>query len=233
MTVECLRLLVVDNDPKFRDELCALLDVFDDLTVVGQASSGSEAMGLVASLRPHAVIMDPNLDDTPGVEVTRQINLGDHEAVVLVLTTSADDDAVLAAIRAGAKGYLLKDTAPSALYRAVRAAADGEVVFGPVIARRFVGYFSVASGPLALPELTASERAVLELMVSGLNNTEMARRLDVSPKTVRNRVSSVFRKLRVPDRARAIVLARKAGMDALADPLDSAHLTTGQARTES
>ncbi|SMD24703.1 two component transcriptional regulator, LuxR family [Kibdelosporangium aridum] len=212
--VECRRVLVVDNHPTFQEELCALLDAVDDLTVVGRTYSGTEATGLVASLRPHVVITDLNLADIQGVEVARKINVRDREAVVLVLTTSADNESVFAAMRAGARGYLLKDADPARIVRAVRAVADGGAVFDPVIARRFVGYFSTASSSLAFPELTASERAVLRLLAAGLNNTEIARQLVVSPKTVRNRVSNILRKLRAPDRAKAIVLAHEAGIGA-------------------
>jgi DNA-binding NarL/FixJ family response regulator len=210
-----LRVVVVDDHPVFREGLCALLDAFAEVEVAGQAANGHEAIEVVGRVRPDVVLMDLQMPGFNGIEATAKIGNEHPGVAVVILTMFDDDDSVFAAMRAGARGYLLKDADAADVLLAVRAAASGEAIFGPAIARRLIRYFSVAepqaqSAPL--PELTAAERTVLDLIAAGLSNSEIAGRLALSPKTIRNRVSTIFSKLQVRDRAQAIVLGREAGL---------------------
>lgn len=212
--VPALRVLVVDDHPLFRYGLSAALAAAPDVEVVGEASGGGAAVSLAASLHPDVVVMDLNMPDLGGIEATRRIVAHDPGVRVLVLTMFDDDDSVFAAMRAGALGYLLKASRPTQVLRAVRSVGDGEAVFGPAVAARLPAYF--AGGPPervgAFPELTARERDVLRLLADGRGNTAIARALVLSPKTVRNHVSNILRKLHVPDRAQAVSRARRAGL---------------------
>ncbi len=161
--------------------------------------------------KPAVVLMDLRMPGLNGIEATRRINAAEPAVGILVLTMFEDDDSVFAAMRAGARGYLLKGSEQEEVTRAIRSIASGEAIFGPAIARRLIGYFSSASTE-AFPELTAREREVLELIAQGRNNQAIAEQLVLSLKTVRNHVSNVFNKLQVTDRAGAIVKAREAGM---------------------
>jgi DNA-binding NarL/FixJ family response regulator len=209
-----LRILLADDHPLFRDGLRALLASVDDAEVVGEASTGTEAVERTLDLQPDVVLMDLHMPELNGIEATRQVLEASPHVGVLVLTMVEDDDAVFAAMRAGARGYLVKGSSQNEILAAIRAVGSGEAVFGPGIARRLIDYFSGApAGPTqAFPELTKREREVLELIARGKNNAAIARELDVSQKTVRNHVSNVFTKLRVVDRAQAIVKAREAGL---------------------
>jgi DNA-binding NarL/FixJ family response regulator len=182
---------------------------------VGEAASGDEAVTLAASLQPDVVLMDLNMPGLDGIEATRRILEAGPHIAVLVLTMYDEQDSVFDAVRAGARGYLLKGARREELVRAVRAVASGEAIFGPAVARRLMAYFArpaPATAPEAFPELTERERDILELVARGLSNPEITARLVLSPKTVRNHVSNVFSKLQVRDRAEAIVRAREAGM---------------------
>jgi DNA-binding NarL/FixJ family response regulator len=211
---DSIRILLADDHPIFRDGLRALLASVQDAEVIGEAASGWEAVQLAQDLLPDVVVMDLHMPDLNGIEATRQIVGTSPHVGVLVLTMIEDDDAVFAAMRAGARGYVLKGSSQSEILHAVRAVASGEAVFGPVIARRLIEYFSDPSGgpPQAFPQLTQREREVLELIARGESNPAIARRLVLSQKTVRNHVSNIFTKLQVVDRAQAIVKARKAGI---------------------
>ena len=214
MTAPALRVLVVDDHPVFRMGMTALLRSLAGITVVAEAASADEA---VAAARTHdldVVVMDLHLGETSGIDATRLL-LRDHPHVgVLVVTMLDDDDSVFAAIRAGARGYLLKGAAPTEVERALRAVANGEVLLGPDVAARALSYLtgSRTAGPTPFPELTEREREVLDLVAGGLDNGSIARRLALSPKTVRNHLSNILTKLAVADRAQAIVRARDAGM---------------------
>jgi DNA-binding NarL/FixJ family response regulator len=209
-----LRILVADDHPLFRDGLRALIGSVADAEVVGEAESGAEAVALAAELQPDVVLMDLQMPGSNGIEATRQIVGSSPQIGVLVLTMIEDDDAVFAAIRAGARGYLVKGSSQAEILHAVRAVATGEAVFGPAIAGRLMQYFSAlpTAGSAAFPQLTAREREVLELIARGESNTVIARQLTLSEKTVRNHVSSILTKLQVADRAHAIVKAREAGL---------------------
>jgi DNA-binding NarL/FixJ family response regulator len=209
-----LRVLVVDDHPLFRFGLCAALAQRDDIEVVGEAAGGQAAIAAASATTPDVVVMDLHLPDLGGVEATRAITNATPRIGVLVLTMFDDSESVFNAMRAGARGYLLKGAEPEELVRAVHAVARGEAIFGQSIAAQVLRYFNglPASPAASFPELTAREREVLELIAAGRNNTEIAQVLSLSGKTVRNHVSIIFSKLRVADRAQAIVRAREAGL---------------------
>jgi DNA-binding NarL/FixJ family response regulator len=209
------RVLLADDHPTFRRGLGALLDSMDGFTVVGEAADGETAVALAADLSPDVVVMDLNMPGVNGVEATRRIVAAAPDTAVLVLTMLDEDDSVFAAMRAGARGYVVKGADTDDVLRAMESVARGDAVFGPAVAGRVLSYLTSplsARDPLRFPELTLREREVLELIARGMANSEIARTLVVSPKTVRNQVSSVFTKLQVRDRSEAIVRARKAGL---------------------
>ncbi|HEU0248956.1 MAG TPA: response regulator transcription factor [Gaiellaceae bacterium] len=211
---EQLRILLADDHPLFRDGLKALLASVPDAEVVGEATTGAEVVDRALELQPDVVVMDLHMPEVNGIDATRRVVEASPHIGVLVLTMVEDDDAVFAAMRAGARGYLLKGSNQQEIAHAIRAVGSGEAVFGPAIANRLIEYFSSSpSGPpLVFPELTQREREVLELIAQGESNAAIAKRLTISQKTVRNHVSNVFNKLHVVDRAQAIVKAREAGI---------------------
>ncbi|HZC70616.1 MAG TPA: response regulator transcription factor [Jatrophihabitans sp.] len=208
-----LKVLVVDDHPLFRFGLCAALAQRDDIEVVGEAAGGQAAIAAATGTEPDVVVMDLHLPDLGGVEATRAITNANPRIGVLVLTMFDDSESVFNAMRAGARGYLLKGAEPDELVRAVQAVARGEAIFGQSIAAQVLRYFNgLNASTVSFPELTAREREVLELIAAGRNNSEIAQVLSLSGKTVRNHVSTIFGKLRVADRAQAIVRAREAGL---------------------
>lgn len=204
---------VVDDHPVFRMGMAALLDSLDGITMRGQAAGASEALALPLDTID-VVLMDLNLGEDSGIETTREIVRRHPDVRVLVVTMREDDDAVAACMRAGARGYLLKGASPEEVERAVRAVANGDVILGSAVAARAVT--ALTSGRSAVrvpfPELTDREREVLDLVARGHDNLTIARRLTLSPKTVRNVVSTILTKLAVRDRAAAIVRARTEGL---------------------
>ncbi|OLF16031.1 response regulator [Actinophytocola xanthii] len=209
-----LRVLVVDDHPLFRFGLCTVLNAEPSIQIVGEAANGRDAVSAARAFQPDVVVMDLHLPDIDGIEATRQIVTERARTGVVVLTMFNDTESVFAAMRAGARGYLLKGSGQEEIIRAVHAVGRGEAIFGPDIANRVIGFFNagpVTSDPI-FPELTSREREVLALIADGESNSVIARRLSLSPKTVRNHVSSIFTKLHVADRAQAIVRARKAGL---------------------
>lgn len=213
---EPTRVLLVDDHEEFRHGLELLLSAMDDVEVVGQAGDGRRALALALDLQPDIVLMDLHMPDLNGVEATAKIVQSSPHIAVVVLTMMDDDDSVFAAVRAGARGYLLKGARRSEIRRAIEAVGAGEVIFGPGVADRVMTYFRHArSRPTAraFPELTDRERMVLGRIAEGRDNAEIARDLGLSVKTVRNHASNIFAKLHVAHRAQAIVLAREAGID--------------------
>jgi len=210
-----LRILVADDSEAFRAGLAALLASVGDVTLVGEAISGEEAVARALDLHPDVVLMDLNMPGRNGIEATREIvNAAPHIAV-LVLTMHEDDESVFAAVQAGARGYLVKGARQAELLRALRAVAEGGAVFGPAVARRMVEFLGAAArmnAAASFPELTVREREILDLVARGRSNTQIAEQLVLSSKTVRNHVSSIFTKIQVVDRAQAIVKAREAGI---------------------
>ena len=213
--MEPARVIIVDDHPVFLHGLASVLDAADQITVVGMASSGEEAIALAAELQPDVIVMDLQMPGTNGVEATRSIVRTSPHIGVLMLTMYGDDESVFAAMRAGARGYLLKGSDQADIVHAVHALARGTAVFGQAIAHRIIEFFAApraATNSLIFPELTDREREILTLIAEGQNNPAIAKRLFLSPKTVRNHVSNIFSKLQVADRAQAIIQARKAGL---------------------
>ncbi len=211
---EAIRVLIADDHPVFRFGLRALLQGEADMEIVGEATTGREAVAMALERKPDVVLMDLNMPELNGIEAIRRIRAAAPDIAVLVITMF-DDESVFAAMRAGARGYLLKGAEAEETLRAVRAVAHGEAIFSPAIADRIMGYFAHtprASASVVFPELTEREREVLTLIAQGLTNRAIAERLVLSEKTVRNHVSSIFSKLQVADRAEAIIRAREAGL---------------------
>jgi DNA-binding NarL/FixJ family response regulator len=210
-----IRVLLVDDHPVFRRGLNALLVSLGTIDVVGEAATGEDAVALAEHLQPDVVVMDLHMPGLGGVEATRRITATVPTTGVLVLTMLEDDDSVFAAMRAGARGYLVKGADTPEVIRAITAVADGEAIFGAPVAKRVLTFLTrplSAYDQHLFPDLSTREREVLDLIAAGHANTDIAQRLFLSPKTVRNLVSSIFAKLQVADRAHAIVRARSAGL---------------------
>ncbi|MEI8305440.1 MAG: response regulator transcription factor [Chloroflexales bacterium] len=216
-----IRVVIADDHPVFRFGMRALLGAIPDTEVVGEVTNGEEAVALVTRVQPDVVLMDITMPGMGGIEATRRIR-ETHPEVRVLIVTMLEDDSVFAAMRAGARGYIVKGAEPAEILRAIRAIAEGEAIFSPGIAERVIHYFVVPPVGLAdphregaaplFPELTEREREVLALIAQGLTNSAIAERLVLSPKTVRNYITQVFSKLQVADRAQAIIRARDAGL---------------------
>jgi DNA-binding NarL/FixJ family response regulator len=207
-----IRVLIADDHPVFRFGLRALLGADRETEVVAEATTGEEAVSMEREHRPDVILMDINMPGINGIEATRQI-LAANPDINILIVTMFEDDSVFAAIRAGARGYLLKGAEGEDTLRAIRTVARGEAIFSPAIARRLTQHLtnpSPAEHPFS--ELTGREQEILNLIAAGLTNTAIAERLYLSPKTVRNHVSNIFSKLQVADRAQAIIRAREAGL---------------------
>jgi DNA-binding NarL/FixJ family response regulator len=213
--MDSIRVLIADDHVLFRDGLRALLRAAPETELVGEATMGDEAITLAAALQPDVILMDLQMPGIGGIEATRQIMHASPHIAVLVVTMFADDPSVFAAMRAGARGYLLKGATHAELLRAIAVVSSGEAIFSPDIARRLMAYFASMqlTPPLPLfPELSDREREILTLIAQGSSNADIAARLVLSPKTVRNHVSNILSKLQVADRAEAILRARDAGL---------------------
>ncbi len=218
--MDTIRVLIADDHPMFRRGLAAALQAMEGVELVGEATTGPQAVALSTQLQPDVILMDihmpaPGPDPLDGIQATRAITRLSPHIGVIMLTLVADDNAIFEAIRAGARGYLLKGADQAEVERAIVAVAHGEALYSPVVAARLVTFFSeraVRAPQHAFPELTEREREVLTLIAQGRNNAEIARRLCISDKTVRNHVHNVFSKLQVADRAEAIVRARESGL---------------------
>jgi DNA-binding NarL/FixJ family response regulator len=209
------RILLVDDHPLFLDGVRAALTGAPDLDIVGEAHDGGSGVDLARDLGPDLVLMDLNLPDVSGVEATARILAAQPSVRVLMMTMSADDDAVVAAMRAGARGYVVKGTGREDLLHAIRTVAAGGAVFSPTVADRLGRFFTglaTGGGREAFPQLTTREVEILDLMARGLENRRIARDLFLSEKTVRNHVSNVLTKLGADDRSDAIARARAAGL---------------------
>ncbi len=213
--MEPIRVLIADDHTLFRDGLRALLASIPDIEVVGEAANGKEALKLATELLPDVILMDIQMPDLNGIEATRQILRISPHVGIIVLTMFQDDDSVFAVMRAGARGYVLKGADQALLLRAVRAVANGESLFSPEIATRLIQFFAnlePTSRPELFPELTEREREILAYIADGQTNAEIAEKLVISIKTVRNHVSNIFSKLQVADRTQAAIRAREAGL---------------------
>jgi DNA-binding NarL/FixJ family response regulator len=212
--MEQIHVLIADDHTLFRAGLRALLNLFPDIQVVGEASTGAETIAEAEALLPDIILMDIQMPGVNGIEATRRILRTSPNIGVIVVTMFEDNSSVFSAMRAGARGYILKEAGEEEVLRAIRAVARGEAIFGPAIARRLMQFFSnssLESNPV-FPELTEREREILDLIARGESNSEIAKRLVISPHTVRNHISNIFSKLQVADRAEAIIRARDAGL---------------------
>lgn len=216
--VRVIQVLLVDDHPLYREGLATAIESMDGVEVIGEAADGAEAVAMLERVTPDIVLTDVHMPGMNGIETTRQVLERCPRAGVLVLTMLDGEDSVFAAMRAGARGYLLKGADRREIERALHAVASGEVVFSADIASRVLDWFRTGGGVgdrlTPFPDLTEREREVLDLVARGLTNAEIARRLVVSDKTVRNHVSNVFAKLQVSDRATAVARARDAGLGA-------------------
>ncbi len=212
---EPLQVLVADDHPLFRDGLRALLASAPGVELVGEATTGEEAVSLAADLQPDVVVMDVQMPGMGGIEATRRIVRDGPNIRILVVTMFEDDGTVFQAMRAGARGYVLKGANYAEMLRAISAVGTGEAIFSPKIAVRLMDFFSSirpTTLPQAFPELSDREREILDLIAHGHKNTDIAHHLFLSPKTVRNHVSNILHKLQVTDRTEAIIRAREAGL---------------------
>src|SRR5262245_4769515 len=208
-----LRVVIADDHGIVREGLGALLSAHVGYDLVGTAATGVDAVRAAVTLRPDVLVMDIQMPGGTGIEAAREISRVAPDVAVLMLTMFDDDESVFAAMRAGARGYVLKGAAPDNVIRAIAAVAAGEAIFGPGIASRALAYLSQPrTGRTAFPELTPREREVLELIAAGLGNTAIAHRLGLAAATVGNHITSIFAKLQVASRAEAIIRARSAGL---------------------
>lgn len=208
--------LIADDHPLFRKGLRALLSAPPDIDIVGEATTGQEAVELAAELQPDVILMDLQMPGINGVEATRQILLTSPHIRILVVTLFEDDASVFTALRAGARGYVLKDAQEEEMLRAIRAVGSGEAIFSPVVATRLIDYFAMPRPNIAqelFPTLTEREREILQLIARGSSNSDIAKHLSLSGKTVSNYISNIFGKLQVTDRAQAVIRARDAGLE--------------------
>ena len=217
MSDDDLRVVLVDDHPIYRQGLAALLGSLGGVSVVGTAADGAEAVEVARAEQPDVIVMDVQMPGVDGIEATRRITAESPHIGVVVLTMSEDDETVFQAMRAGARGYLLKGAGQEEILRAMRSVAAGEAVFGQALARRVADFFAgtaaaPSAAPSPFPQLTAREQEILDLLAAGRSNPQIAQALFLSPKTVRNNVSNIFAKLHVADRAEAIIRARDAGL---------------------
>jgi DNA-binding NarL/FixJ family response regulator len=207
-----IRILIADDHPVFRFGLRALIKAEGGLEVVGEATTGLEAVSLALDLAPDVVLMDINMPALNGIEATRRI-MEKCPATGVLIITMFEDDSLLSALQAGARGYIIKGSEGEDVLRAIRAVAKGEAIFSPAMAEQLAQLVSTTAPPQhPFPTLTDREREILTLMALGLTNSAIAERLSLRPKTVRNQVSNIFSKLQVAGRAEAIILAREAGL---------------------
>jgi DNA-binding NarL/FixJ family response regulator len=213
--MEPIHVLIADDHVLYREGVRKMLSVAPDIEIVGEAANGDEAITQALALQPDIILMDLKMPGLNGIEATRRILYASPRIGVLVITMFETDETVFAAMRAGARGYLLKDADQEEVLRAVKAVSRGEAIFSPAIAERLIHYFAAlkpSTADRAFPELTDREREILHLIAQGHSNSEIAERLLLSIKTVQNHVSNIFSKLQVADRAQAIIRARDAGL---------------------
>jgi DNA-binding NarL/FixJ family response regulator/class 3 adenylate cyclase len=218
--MDTIRIVIADDHAMFREGLRALFTALSDIEVVGEAANGTAAVAQAMALQPDVVLMDINMPDLNGIEATRQILATQPGMGIIMVTMLEDDASVFAAMRAGARGYVLKGAHHDEILQAIRAVATGQAVFGPAIATRMMNFFQGLNNPTSqsgnaaqsFPELTDREREVLVLIAQGVSNKEIAEKLVISMKTVSNHITNIFSKLQVADGAQAIIRARDAGL---------------------
>ncbi|MGB3716942.1 MAG: response regulator transcription factor [Candidatus Promineifilaceae bacterium] len=217
--MDAIRVLIVDDHALFRDGVNAILKTAPDIEVVGEAATGKEALQQAEAQSPDVILMDIQMPDMTGLEATKRILQMRPDIGIIMITMLEDDDSLFVAMRAGARGYVLKGADKVEMLKSIRAVANGEAIFGPSIAGRLAGFFrqdNVASqkqdGGKTFRDLTDREQEILELIALGRNNKEIANHLHITIKTVSNHISNIYNKLQVADRAQAIILARDSGM---------------------
>ena len=213
--MEALRVLIADDHPLFRHGIRELLNLASNIQVIGEATTGEEAISQAEALHPDMILMDVNMPGVNGIEATRRILQDSPHIRILVVTMFEDDGTVFAAMRAGARGYILKDAEKETILRAIQAVGNGEAIFSPTIATRLIDFFTTQASTLPkeiFPSLTEREREILQLIARGKSNADIARELSLSPKTIYNYVSNILSKLQVADRTQAIIRAREAGL---------------------
>jgi DNA-binding NarL/FixJ family response regulator len=214
--MDTLRILVAEDHPLFRKGMISLLSSVPEFEVIGEAATGEKAVVRAAQLQPDVILMDLQMPQVNGIEATRRILQESPSVRILVVTLFEDEDSVFMALRAGARGYVLKDADEEDVVHAIRAVGKGEAIFSPAVASRVLAYFAASppggAPPQAFPTLTEREREILNLIAQGHPNPSIARHLSLSTKTVGNYVSNIFTKLRVADRTQAIIRAREAGL---------------------
>ena len=209
------QVLIADDHPLFRKGMRALLMTTSDMVIIGEATTGQETIELAATLQPDVILMDLQMPGINGIEATRQICHTSPHIRILVVTLFEDDASVFTALRAGARGYVLKDAQEEEVLRAIRAVANGEAIFSTAIASRLIDFFAAPRSTVAkelFPTLTEREREILQLIAHGSSNSDIARQLSLSVKTVSNYISNIFGKLQVTDRTQAVIRARDAGL---------------------
>jgi DNA-binding NarL/FixJ family response regulator len=210
-----IRVLIADDHPLFRDGMQGLLASVASTEVVGEAETGDDAVRLAGELLPDVILMDIKMPGENGISATRLILSAHPQINILIVTMFEDDDSIFAAMRAGANGYLLKDSRQEEVLRAIQAVANGEAIFSPGVARRMMGFFkgtSRSEQQPPFPDLTEREQEILSLIARGMGNAEIAAKLVLSLKTVQNHVSNILDKLQVADRVQAAIRAREAGL---------------------
>ena len=210
-----LTVLIADDHPLFRKGMRSLLQSMPDIELAGEAKSGQEAIQMAIERQPDLVLMDLQMPEGSGLVATREISKASPNIHILIVTLFEDDESIFTALRAGARGYILKDAEEEEMMRAIRAVGEGEAIFSPAIAARLMDYFSTTRSLVpqeVFPELTDREREILTLIARGKTNAEIAEELTISLKTVRNHASNIFNKLQVADRAQAAIRAREAGL---------------------
>jgi len=214
-----IRVLIVDDHALFREGVHAILKSVPDIKVAGEAGTGQEAITLASDLMPDVILMDIQMPDLNGVEATEQILKNHPNVGVIIVTMLEDDDSLFSAMRAGARGYVLKGADKAEMLKSIRAVAGGEVLFGSAIAARLLNFFrerqkQSKNEPSSIPfsDLTDREREILSYIAHGDTNNEIADQLTISLKTVRNHVANIFNKLQVTNRAQAAIRARDAGL---------------------
>ncbi len=213
--MEPLRVLIADDHPLFRKGMRGLVESLPETEVVGEAATGEEAIALAATLVPDVILMDLQMPGGSGIVATRTILGASPHIRILMVTLFDDSESVFTALRAGARGYVLKDAGERAMAQAIQAVGRGEAIFSPAIAARLMDYFAAPHPAVPkelFPTLTEREREILGLIAQGYSNADIAGQLSLSVKTVHNYVSNTFSKLQVADRAQAIVRAREAGL---------------------